>query len=269
MEHLSEGWKKTEKSLLSSALSQVHKMSQIGKEILNILTVNSGVSRTVSDPFRNQCLLGSSEDGFSDSSKVIATSLIQDVLEQIPLPEMSRKRIGEVQIKLTNKEDAIQQLQEHLERKRMKQTLPEIVLQLAVVVGNNGEKRGKFISIISDLLSHNINENKRCNDDFKSLFAIILDYGGPALLKIIKEKIGGPSLQTTYVTVCSKVLIPTKLAEGQFTIAVSFYSCIGYKGPIALAVDAISILPCLRIRGNKIIGVASEEDIFVRTAQRK
>ena len=67
MERLLEARKKTEKSLLSSALSQGHKMS----EILNILTVNR---RVPSDPFRNQCLLGSSEDGFSDSSKAIATS---------------------------------------------------------------------------------------------------------------------------------------------------------------------------------------------------
>ena len=80
-------------------------------------------------------------------------------------------------------------------------------------------------------------------------------------------KIGGPSLQTTYATALSKVPIPTKLAEGQFTIAASFYDPIGYKGPFALAVDATAILPGLRIRGNKIIGVASEEDIFVRTAQ--
>ena len=240
-------------------------MSQIGKEILNILTINSGIPRTVSDPVRTQCLLSSSEDGFSDSNKAIATSLIQDMVEQISSSEMYRKRIGEIQI--TNKEGAIRQLQEDLERKCMKQTLPEIALQLAVVVGNKGEKSGESISIISDLLAHNINERKRWNDDTKSLFAIILDYGGPALLKIIKEKIGGPSLQTTYATARSKVPIPTKLAAGQFTIETSFYGRIGYKGPFALAVDATAILPCLRIRGNKIIGVASEEDIFARTAQ--
>ena len=142
VERLSEARKKTEKSLLSSALSQVHKMSQIGKEILNILTINSGIPRTVSDPFRTQCLLSSSEDGFSDSNKAIATSLIQDMVEQISLSEMYRKRIGEVQIQLTNKEEAIRQLQEDLERKCMKQMLPEIALQLAVVVGNKGERAG-------------------------------------------------------------------------------------------------------------------------------
>lgn len=80
-------------------------------------------------------------------------------------------------------------------------------------------------------------------------------------------KIGRPSLQITHATALSKVPIPTKLEEGQFTIAASFYDRIGYKGPFALAVDATAILPGLRIRGNKIIRVASEEDIFVRTAQ--
>lgn len=85
VEHLSEARKKTEKSLLNSALSQEHKTSQVGKELWNILTVSSGVPRTVSDPFRTQCLLGSPENDFSDSSKAIAASLIQDMVEQVTL----------------------------------------------------------------------------------------------------------------------------------------------------------------------------------------
>lgn len=33
-----------------------------------------------------------------------------------------------------------------------------------------------------------------------------------------------------------------------------------------LAIDATAILPCLRVKGNRLIGIASE-DVFVRTAQ--
>ena len=267
VERLSELRKETEKSLLISAMSQVHEISQIGKEISNILMENRAVPRRMIDSFQIQCLLGSSKHGFSDSSKAIATSLIQDMVEQMSLSELYRNRIAQIQFRLSDKEDAIRELQQDLERKCMKQQLPEIALQLAAVTESKSEKSGKLISIVSDLLAHNINEKKRWNDDTKSLFAIILDYGGPALLKIIKEKIGGPSLQTTYATARSKVPICTKLAEGPFAMAASFYGRIGYRGPFALAIDATAILPCLRIRGNRIIGVASEEDIFVHTAQ--
>ena len=50
-------------------------------------------------------------------------------------------------------------------------------------------------------------------------------------------------------------------------MAASFYQRVGYTGPFVLAIDATAILPCLRVRGNRIVGLASEEDIFVRTAQ--
>ena len=96
---------------------------------------------------------------------------------------------------------------------------------------------------------------------------MILDYGGPALLKITKERIGGPSLQTTYAIARSKVQTPTKLEEDSLAKVALFYNRIGYKGPFILAIDATAILPCLRVSGNQIVGVASEEDISVHTAQ--
>lgn len=70
---------------------------------------------------------------------------------------------------------------------------------------------------------NNVKDTKRWNDNTKSFFAIILDYRGPALLKIIKEKIGRPSLQTTYATARSKVPTPTKLEQYMFSKAAVFY----------------------------------------------
>ena len=151
--------------------------------------------------------------------------------------------------------------------KNMNRQLPEIALQLAAVIESNREKSGAFISLFTDVLRNNIKDTKRWNDNTKSLFAIILDYGGPSLLKIIKEKIGGPSLQTTYATARSKVPIPTKLEQFMFSKAALFYDSIGYKGPFVLAIDATAILPCLRVKGKRLIGIAVEEDIFVHTAQ--
>lgn len=72
-----------------------------------MLIENRGVPRRVSDSFRIQCLLGPSEDGTRDSFKDIITLLIQDMVEEISLSEMYGKRIVEIQIQLSDKEDAI------------------------------------------------------------------------------------------------------------------------------------------------------------------
>ena len=119
-------------------------------------------------------------------------------------------------------EDSIQELKKDLVRKNVNHQLPEIALQLATVIESHREKSGALISLFSDLLVNNVKDTKRWNDNTKSFFAIILDYGGPALLKIIKEKIGGPSLQTTYATERSKVPIPTKLDQYMFSKAAVF-----------------------------------------------
>lgn len=53
-----------------------------------------------------------------------------------------------------------------------------------------------------------------------------------------------------------------------FSKAASFYERIGYHGPFIIAIDATAILPCIRVKGNKLIGIATEEeDIVVKTAQ--
>ena len=93
------------------------------------------------------------------------------------------------------------------------------------------------------------------------------------LLKIIKEQIGGPSLQTCYATARSEIPTSTKLEEGIFGKAASFYDRIGYKGPYVLAVDATAILPGLRVKGNKVIGVSSDaqditEVIHIETTEK-
>ena len=267
MNRLSEARIETEKFLQSSALSKMQKHWHMERQISDILMESRNNNQRIRDSFRLQCLLGESEEKFNKNNWDIATSFIQDIAEKASLSELYRKRIAELRLQLSVKEDIICGLQHDLKSKCLKQQLPEIALQLAAVVERKDEKNTEFISIVSDLLAHNINEKKRWNDDTKSFFAIILDYGGPALLKIIREKIGGPSLQIAYSTARHKVPIPTKLTDNQFAMAASFYQRVCYTGPFVLAIDATAILPCLRIKGNRILGLASEEDIFVRTAQ--
>lgn len=161
------------------------------------------------------------------------------------------------------KEDSIRELQQDLVNKNLQHQLPEVALQLAGVIEKKSEKSGKLVSIISDLLVNNFKDTKHWNDDTKSLFAIILDYRGPALLKTMKEQIGGPSLQTCYATACSEIPTPTKLEEGIFRKAATLYDRIGYKGPFILAIDVTAILPSLRVKANNVIGVSSEDIIEV------
>lgn len=47
----------------------------------------------------------------------------------------------------------------------------------------------------------------------------------------------------------------------------SFYDTIGYNGVFALAVDATAVVPTTRVKKNKIVGLATEPDVIVSSAQ--
>lgn len=98
-------------------------------------------------------------------------------------------------------------------------------------------------------------------------FAIILDYGGPALAKIITAKLGGPSLVTMYRSARCNYAIPQKLEAQIFSRAASFYKEIGYTGVFSLPVDATAITPLLKVKGNRLIGLASETEVVLKTAE--
>ena len=268
VQRLSAAKEEVAKSLFSVEVAKVRKIGEINKEISHLLLQSKAELRSRKlDVFQIvECFVGSSSTT-SKMTKTAITSLVRDMTERYTFSEMYREKIAQLRVQLVLQEDAIQELKRDLAIKNMNRQLPEIALQLAAVIESQGEKSGALISLFSDLLRNNIKDTKRWNDNTKSLFAIILDYGGPALLKIIKEKIGGPSLETTYATARSKVPIPTKLEQFMFSKAALFYDSIGYKGPFVLAIDATAILPCLRVKGKRLIGIAVEEDVFVRTAQ--
>lgn len=88
-----------------------------------------------------------------------------------------------------------------------------------------------------------------------------------ALARIVKEKIGGPSLQTMYQTARCNYAIPVKLEECTIKLSASFYKNIGYGGIFQLAVDTTAVIPSLRVKGNRLIGLATENECAVATAQ--
>ena len=99
---------------------------------------------------------------------------MQDIVEWCSLSEMYRNQISQPRLKLALKEDTIPKLQQDVANKNVQHQLPE-------VIERKSEKSGKLVSTISDLLINNFKDAERWNNDTKSLFAIILDYGGPSL----------------------------------------------------------------------------------------
>jgi len=108
---------------------------------------------------------------------------------------------------------------------------------------------------------------KRWNDDTKDLFAIILDYGGPALAKIVSDRLNGPSVMISFRRARSTWTTLTTLKEVSVERAATFYESIGYKGPFILAVDATAVIPTLRIKGNTVYGLATESEVIATSAQ--
>ena len=131
-------------------------------------------------------------------------------------------------MQLSLKEDSIQKLKKDLVIKNVNHQLSEIALQLAALIESHSQLGWAFISLFSKLLVSNMKDIKCWNDNMKSLFAITLDYGGPALVKIIIEKIDRPSPRTIYAAARSKVPIPTKLEQCMFSKAALFNESIEY-----------------------------------------
>lgn len=172
-----------------------------------------------------------------------------------------------MQSQLKGKEIVIDELKALMEQNRVNRAVPEIAIKVAAVIENPDQDCLVLASLLKDLIENRGTPVKRWNDDTKSLFATILDYGGPALARIVKEKIGGPSLQTMYRTARCNYAIPVKLEERTIKLAASFYKKIGYGGVFQLAVDATAVIPSLRVKGNRLIGLATENECVVTTAQ--
>lgn len=55
--------------------------------------------------------------------------------------------------------------------------------------------------------------------------------------------------------------------EHTIKLAASFYKNIEHGGVFQLAVDATAVIPSLRVKGNRLIGLATENECVVATAQ--
>ena len=190
VQRATEARENIQKMLLSSTLSKIQQMSSFTATISNLLTeYRYEMYKSARERMDTmQDILGLSSPDKSDCEVTMTTTLIQGMVGAYSLTEKYRNEIAKLRLKLERQDDALHDLERELARKNTREHLPEIAIKLAAVIENQGEKSTTLLSIFSDLLTNNLKETKHWNDDTKSLFAVVLDYGGPALLRVIREK---------------------------------------------------------------------------------
>ena len=106
-----------------------------------------------------------------------------------------RSKLQSIKSQLKGKEVVIEELKAIVEQNNVNRAVPETAIKVAAVVENPDKDCLVLASLLIQIRGTPV---KRWNDETKSLFATVLDYGGPALPKIVKDTIGGPSLQKTF-----------------------------------------------------------------------
>ena len=254
-------------AILSSTLSSVSTGAKFVPEILGLVTKD--VEELEKNTLRQmKIVLEMSQISLDEATGTKAVQcLLQEMVEYSALIDMYRAKLRDMQSQLKGKEIVIEELKALTEQNSANRAVPEIAIKVAAVIENPDQDCLVLASLLKNLIENRGTPVKCWNDDTKSLFATILDYGGPALARIVKAKIGGPSLQTMYRTTRCNYAMPVKLEERTIKLAASFYKKIGYGGMLQLAVDATAVIPFLHVKENRLIGLATENECVVTTAQ--
>lgn len=252
------------------AANRVHLETRLETMIQSCLAVKAN-TQLYTDVFRRcAAVTDIIADGVSVQKQTddLAVRYVNALLGYTDLQTYYSQKIESLQNKVVNFEIEVQRLETLIQKGIRNDHVPEVALKLACLMKT--EKHGEtdpLIKILTDLICNRGKESKTWSDETKSLFAIILNYGGAALAKIVRTRLGGPHLSTIYRQSRSSYVIPTVLTDKSFSMARVFYEKIGYTGPFILAIDATTLIATLRVRGNKIIGLATETEVTVSTAQ--
>ncbi|XP_066928659.1 uncharacterized protein [Clytia hemisphaerica] len=133
---------------------------------------------------------------------------------------------------------------------------------------SNDDDKSKLFVFLRDIIQNCGRKGRRWNDHTKTLFATIASYGGPRTADMLSTFLDGPSSKTISRVTKSARAIPTEIEEGTFHSARAFYNIFNYHGPFQLSVDATAVVPALRVRNNKIYGLACAGTIEVYTAEQ-
>ena len=134
--------------------------------------------------------------------------------------------------------------------------LVNLLLRLANLF-KDGDVNTKFIeTFLNDLVNSQGKGRNTWSSNTKSLFALLLDYGGPMVCELVAKNFGGPSVSSVYREARSEKAVAESLTSDSFKVAKVFYDKLGYKGLFSLAIDATATAQIVRCRGNRIIGYA-------------
>lgn len=133
------------------------------------------------------------------------------------------------------------------------------------------DQESTLSKFIGDLLKNLERHRPIWSESTLNLFSLLLNYGGPATVKLIKSNLGGPSISHVYVQARQTTPIETSLSELSFQAASRFSQNI-LAGPdlrsimFSVAIDATPVLPLVRAKGNELLGFATNSKINVYTA---
>ena len=185
-------------AILSSTLLSVSTGAKFVPEILGLVTKD--VEELGKNTVRQmKIVLEMSQISSDEATGTKAVQcLLQEVVKYSALIDMYRAKLRDMQSQLKGKEIVIAELKALMEQNSATRAVPEIAIKVAAVIENPDQDSLVLASLLKNLIENRGTPVKCWNDDTKSLFATILDSGGPALARIVKAKIGGPSLQMMY-----------------------------------------------------------------------
>ena len=139
--------------------------------------------------------------------------VVDATVEEHALHEVHIAKICELQDQLRNKDMVIEELKTLVTKRYVNRFVPDIAIKVASLLDNPSDDWSILASILKNLVENQAKNVKRWNDETKSLFTTVLDYGGPALARVVTEKLSGPSLQTMYCSARSDYVIRMTLQE--------------------------------------------------------
>ncbi len=154
---------------------------------------------------------------------------------------------------LSKNDELRSQLKEALEEKASCDKLPSFLKLLA-----NKIEKGTLGGVLLDLLQCiSKGEGHHWSPSVKSLYGMILNYGGPASHDVLRHNLGGPSLISTYQLMRpdASEKVATTLVDIDLNKAAEYYKKMCYSGPFIVSVDATAVVRNVRVRNGKMYGL--------------
>lgn len=142
------------------------------------------------------------------------------------------------------------------------------LVKLSILMG----KDNFLTTFLWDIIDNMKKRRPVWSETTMSLFSLLLNYGGPTTVELVRKNFGGPHLSSVYIKSRQSTEVSNIFHASVFANAANFYKAIlppyiEIKDVIfTLAIDATPVLPLVRAKGNTLIGFATRHKIEVRSA---